>query len=111
MANGAGTSDDDDTDDIITLTDSDGEERDFECIGTIDVDGKDYALLSPVDADSDETDEIFVFLVEDSEDEASYEPVEDPEVLARIRAVVGSYLLEIRADEAPEEPPDDIVYS
>ena len=41
-------------DEVFTLTDEDGNESEFELIGTIDMDGCEYLALIPLDGEEDE---------------------------------------------------------
>lgn len=41
-------------DEVITLIDEDGQEHDFNVIDVIEVEGSEYAILLPVEEDSDE---------------------------------------------------------
>jgi len=69
-------------DDIIILIDEDGEEEEFEYIDSIEMNGKEYVILSPVSEDEDELydidDEVVILKVEMNEDgEESYVTIED----------------------------------
>lgn len=69
-------------DDIVVLIDEDGEEEEFEFIDSIEVNGKEYVILSPVSEDEDELfdieEEIVILKVEMNEDgEESYVTIED----------------------------------
>ncbi|MEG0773281.1 DUF1292 domain-containing protein [Clostridium sp.] len=70
---------------IITLTDPDTNEKlELEIIEELTVNGKEYALLAPLDND----DEAFVYRVVGEGADASYEMVEDEE---EFDSVVGEY--------------------
>ena len=58
-----------DTEDIYTLTDEDGNENDFELIGTVEVEGVTYYALIPYTEDEDaDVEEYIVLRVEKSEE-------------------------------------------
>lgn len=65
-------------DNIITLTDEDGVDCNFELIDTLEVDGKDYMVLAPLE-DAEEG-EVVIFSVEtDDEGGEYYEMLEGDE--------------------------------
>ncbi|MDO7788702.1 DUF1292 domain-containing protein [Desulforamulus aquiferis] len=71
-------------DEVITLIDEDGTEHDFNVIDVIEVEGSEYAILLPVEEDSDEA-VILKFakdadgneLLVDIEDDEEWEKVAD----------------------------------
>jgi len=68
-------------DDTVILVDENGEEEEFEYIDSIEMDGNEYVILSPLseieDDDSDE-EEIIILKVERNEDgEETYVTIED----------------------------------
>ena len=67
---------------IITLTDEDGEEMKFEFLDLIEYMGNEYAVLFPVD-EEDDTDTVCILRCEECDDpsEESYCEVESDEVL------------------------------
>lgn len=70
---------------IITLTDEDGTDKDFEFLDLIDLDNKEYVVLLPVEAeDEDEESDGEVIILEvhplDEENE-EYLSIEDADVL------------------------------
>lgn len=76
---------------IITLTDENGEDMDFEYLDTIDYEGKRYAVLLPpiedvAGEDEDEDEEVLILQVEDdgTEDSESYVFVDDDDVLSAV---------------------------
>ncbi len=74
-------------DDIVILADAEGNETEFHFLDVVEVDGEQYALLTPVDDDeeSDAT-EIFIFHYEQDEDgAASFSDVEDEAIFAKVR--------------------------
>lgn len=80
--------------DIVTLVDEEGKNHEFQVVDIIEVDGKDYALLLPADAEDPEQEEVLVLrFLEDR-----FEMIEDE---AEFQAVVKK--LEEYTDEADEE--------
>ncbi len=67
---------------IITLTDEDGSEVDFEFLDLIEYEGNEYVVLLPVEEDSDEV--VILQLEETGDDEESYIGVDDEEVLTAV---------------------------
>ena len=71
---------------IVSMTDEDGNDVEFEFIDLIELDGEEYVVLLPTEEDdSDEDGEVVILKLEktDSEDEESYVSVEDEAVLNR----------------------------
>ncbi len=69
---------------VVTLVDEEGEEHDFTVIDIIEVDGSEYAILLPVDEESNEAiilkftqDEEGNELLVDIEDDEEWEKVSD----------------------------------
>jgi len=70
---------------IITLTDEDGVETQFEYLDVIEYEGKEYLFLLPVE---EESDEIVVLEIEPVDEEnENYLPVESDAVLQAVYAV------------------------
>lgn len=76
---------------IITLTDENGEDMDFEFLDQIDYEGKRYAVLLPpiedVEGEEDnEDEEVLILQVEDDENEdtESYVFVDDDDILSAV---------------------------
>ena len=76
---------------IITLTDENGEDMDFEFLDQIDYEGKRYAVLLPpiedVEGEEDnEDEEVLILQVEDDENEdtESYVFVDDDNILSAV---------------------------
>ncbi|MEB3196855.1 MAG: DUF1292 domain-containing protein [Candidatus Sericytochromatia bacterium] len=66
--------------DIVTLVDEEGKNHDFQVVDIIEVDGREYALLLPADADDPEQEEVLVLRFEVDrfemiEDEAEFQAV------------------------------------
>ena len=73
-------------DNIIVLNDENGEEVPFEFLDLIELAGEEYVVLLPVEEDEEDTGEVVILKVEDteSEEEESYVSVEDEEVLNKV---------------------------
>lgn len=78
------------SDNIITLTDEDGKESNFELLDLVELDNEEYVVLLPVDdEESEEPGEVVILKVEDSDDDSdeeteSYVSVEDEEILNKV---------------------------
>ncbi len=64
-------------DEVLTLVDENGEERDFTVIDVIEIEGTEYAILLPVDDDSDEA--IILRFEKDAEGNELLVDIEDDE--------------------------------
>jgi uncharacterized protein YrzB (UPF0473 family) len=75
-------------DDIITLTDEDGNQIQALYLDTVEYEGQEYAALMTLQ--SDESGEILIFRIEDSEyeDMDDYVPVEDDRILEAVYGIV-----------------------
>ena len=73
-------------DNIIILNDENGEEVPFEFLDLIELDGEEYIVLLPVEADEDAEGEVVILRVEDteSEEEESYVSVDDDDILNKV---------------------------
>lgn len=68
-------------DNIVTLSDEEGNEVKFEFLDLIDYQGKEYVVLLPAE-ESDEAEEVVILEVESTDfEEESYTSVEDEETL------------------------------
>lgn len=77
----------DDSDDIVTLVDDDDNEITFQILGLVDVDGAEYALLTPVATEGDQMDiYIFHYDVDEEADTVTYGSVDDPDLFQRVVA-------------------------
>ena len=68
---------------VVTLTDEDGIEGDFEILDIVPYEGSEYAVLLPVDDESDVVDAVILEVLPSGEDdeEDMLQGVEDPAVL------------------------------
>lgn len=82
---------------VITLTDSDGSDVDFEVLDIISYNDHEYAVLLPVDDESDSPEAVILELLEAEEDneEDMLQGVEDEEILN----AVFNLFMEKNADE------------
>ena len=77
-------------DNIIILSDENGEDVQFEFLDLIEYDSEEYVVLLPVIEEGEEDDgEVVILKVEDSEseDEESYVSVDDEETLNNVFAI------------------------
>ncbi len=74
---------------VITLTDADGSDVDFEVLDIVPYKDSEYAVLLPVDDDSDAVEAVILELLEASEDgeEDMLQGVEDQEILDAVFAL------------------------
>ena len=73
-------------DNMVTLTDENGEEVKFEFLDLIEYEGNEYVVLLPAE-ETDEAGEVVILQLEDSEEdseEESYTSVEDEETLNKV---------------------------
>lgn len=77
---------DEELDNIIVLNDENGEEVPFEFLDVIEYEGEEYVVLLPVEEDEEDSGEVVILKIEDteSEEEESYVSVEDEEVLSAV---------------------------
>ena len=73
-------------DNIIVLNDENGEEVPFEFLDVIEYEGEEYVVLLPVEEDEEDSGEVVILKIEDteSEEEESYVSVDDEEVLSAV---------------------------
>ena len=84
---------------VVSLLDENGKETEFEVIATLEVNESEYAILLPLDGDSEEA---FIFKMVQEDGEYVLECVEDDE---EFDAVAAAYD-EIMEDEDDEENED-----
>ncbi len=72
----------DDLDNIIVLNDEDGNEVEFEYLDSVEMDGKEYIILLPVE--EQEKGEVVIFRVEGEEDNETYVGLEDEEEAEKV---------------------------
>lgn len=73
-------------DDIVVLIGEDGEEVEFEHLDTIELDGKEYVILLPMDEqENEEVDEVVILKVDQNEEgEDSFVTVDDEDELNKV---------------------------
>ena len=73
-------------DNIIVLNDEDGNEVQFEFLDLIEYDGEEYVVLLPMEENEEESGEVVILKVEDTEsdEEESYVSVDDEETLNKV---------------------------
>lgn len=78
----------DDEDDTVILSDAEGNEIEYQFLAIVEVDGENYALLTPaVDEDDEEATEIFIFHYEQDEDGGEiFSDVADEATFEKVRA-------------------------
>ncbi|HOJ09253.1 MAG TPA: DUF1292 domain-containing protein [Clostridiales bacterium] len=99
-------------DDIVVLVDENGEEEEFEFVDTVEMDGNEYVILSPVSEDENDNDdfdeEVVILKVDKKEDgEESFVTVENEDELD---AVFEEFKMRIEDDyyfDFDEEDEDD----
>ena len=85
-------------DDVVVLTDDDGEEVEFEHLDTIEYEGERYVVLLPVDDEGDEDEDedgdaagVLILKAEKVEDDADYDEeyvtIDDDELLDKVFAL------------------------
>lgn len=65
----------DELDNLVVLTDEDGNDVEFEFLDVVEVDGKEYVILLP--EEEMEKGEVVIFRIEGSEEDESYVGLED----------------------------------
>ena len=88
-------------DDIITITDEDGQEYVLEVLAVLEMDGTEYYALVPAEADADDELEVSILKAVDENGEEILCAIEDEEELERIYEVMMDELY--KQDEEQEE--------
>lgn len=91
----------DEREETVVLTDEDGGEHPFRVLDVLEVNGKMYAVLQPVD---DDREEAVIFRVEQDEngEEVLYD-IEDDEEWEQVAEAYDTLLWEEEADEGEDE--------
>lgn len=94
--------DDEEEDDIVVLSDAEGNETEFQFLAIVEVEGGQYALLTPnVGEDEDESTEIFIFKYEQDEDGGeTFSDVDDEATFAKVRAEAENLFSSLDDEEA-----------
>ena len=74
-------------DDILTLTEEEGNEVNFEIVDALEHDGKTYVLLTPAEAGEEDEVEVILLRVEDDGDEDILITVDDEEEFNTVAAL------------------------
>lgn len=77
---------------IITLTDEDGGEHEFEVLEVLEVDGRTYAILQPTDTQDDEA--IILRIEEDADGNEVLVNIEDDEEWDKVAETYDTLLFE-----------------
>ena len=77
---------DEELNNIIVLNDENGEEVPFEFLDVIEYEGEEYVVLLPVEEDEEDSGEVVILKIEDteSEEEESYVSVDDEDILSKV---------------------------
>ncbi len=90
--------------DRVTLTDEEGVERDFDIIGTMQIDGNDYFALVAVDGNEDEY--IILKAVEEDGEEVLI-TIDDDDEFDKVADAFDNELMEEYDLDAPEDKKED----
>ncbi len=71
-------------DNLFTLTDEDGNESQFELIGELELDGCDYLALCPVDSESEEDEYVILKVTEDENGEELLVTIDDDDEFDKV---------------------------
>ena len=71
-------------DNIVVLTDEDGTELEFELCDTVEYDGKEYAIMLPVDESSEEAVILEIQEADDGSEDTLFIAVDDEDILDRV---------------------------
>lgn len=100
------TNSDEEENDIVVLSDAEGNETEFEFVAKVEVDGVEYALLTPnAVEESEENTEIFIFKYEQDEDGGeTFSDVPDEAIFAKVRAQAEELFAELAEGEEENDP-------
>jgi len=98
--------------DVIVLTDDDGQDHEFELIEILELDEREYAVLAPLDGESDadevDEDEAIILRVETDENgERVFSDIEDDEEWEKVAEAWESSLDDEELEEGEDEDSDD----
>jgi uncharacterized protein YrzB (UPF0473 family) len=87
--------------DIVTMVDDEGNEVDFMILAIMEVDGKDYAMLSPVEDLAEEADadavELYFYSYDEEADE--FGEIEDEDLHDRVQAAFAELMEQVGDDD------------
>ncbi len=95
----------DEMDDVVVLTDENGQQREFSIVDVIEVDGREYAILVPTDeqeSDEDADEAVILRIDHDEDDNEVLVDIEDDEEWEHVAEAWEKML-----DEEEEEDLDD----
>jgi len=93
-------------DEIIVLTDEEGTEFEFQIIDVLEVEGKRYAVLFPLDEDAEDDEALIMRLEQDENGDDILVDIEDDEEWEKVVAE-WERILEEEEDEDLEDEDDD----
>lgn len=87
---------------IIYIPDEDGNEEEFEVIMKFEVDGSEqkYMMVVPVNAEDDETDEVYAFRYEEDGDDLKLYTIEDEEEWNMVEETFNTLLSEMDDEQS-----------
>ncbi len=92
---------------VFTLVDEEGVESDFEFIGSLELEGNEYAAFSPITEEDDDSDELEYVIFKISIDEEGnevYDSIDDDDEFDRVSDAFEDYLWsECDLDELDED--------
>lgn len=88
---------------IIYIPDEEGNEEEFEVIMKFEVDGSDkkYMMVVPVEAEEEESDEVYAFRYEEEEDDLKLYTIDDEDEWSIVEETFNTLMAELL--EHPEE--------
>jgi len=91
---------------VVTLEDEDGAETDFAFLGLIGIDGKQYAILCPVEQlETEDPDlDLYAFLYTETDDGAELDAVQDDALIQQIFTLAET---ELFGDDEDDDWDDD----
>ena len=95
--------------DIYTLTDDEGNDKDFELLGRLDEDGQTYVALAPMDEfeDGDDEDTFIIMKVAEENGEEIFEAIEDDDEFDRIADIFEDELMQDLDYDSEEDEEDE----
>lgn len=90
------------TEDIFTLTDEDGVEKQFKLLGSCEIDGNEYLALVPDEEDAEEY--VILKLIVDEDGEEVLVTIDDDDEFDRVADLFDDELFGEIDYDAPEEP-------
>lgn len=93
--------------DIITLSDEDGVESEYEVLDSLDYDGRRFVALLPTEISLSGEDELFILEVRDEDGEDVLVTLEDEELYNELFDLVSQRIDESEFYEDPDEKEND----